>query len=54
MPTLRTLFDNRVGWAYPVLVFLTFGYLYARIGRHVPLALPETDPAGSPPAAAVR
>ena len=28
----------RVGWAYPVLVGLSFAYLYLRIGRRVPVA----------------
>lgn len=51
----RIIFNWRVGWSYPVMIVLTFGYLYVRFGRFVPLVAEETPaPAGGKPGAAVR
>ena len=50
----RIVADWRVGWAYPVLVAITFVYLYIRYGRHVPLAPPAANPSGLPKPTAVR
>lgn len=50
----RIITNARVGWSYPLVVALTFGYLYFRFGRFVPLAPPEANPSGSQKPAGVR
>jgi len=40
---------SRVGWSYPIVVVLTFAYLYSRIGRHVPPAPVEVKSETSAP-----
>jgi hypothetical protein len=47
----RVVTNARVGWSYPLVLALTFGYLYFRIGRFVPLA---PNPPGSQKPVAVR
>jgi hypothetical protein len=44
----RIIMDIRVGWSYPLFIALTFGYLYVRFGRFVPLAPPEAAPPANP------
>jgi hypothetical protein len=46
----RILIGARLSWSYPVFLALTFVYLYARIGWHVPVA---PNPSGSAQPAAV-
>jgi hypothetical protein len=38
------IWNAQVGWSYPLFLALTFGYLYFRIGRFVPLAPNPPDP----------
>lgn len=50
----RVITNARVGWSYPGVVALTFGYLYWNYGRFVPLAPPAANPSGTQKSGAVR
>lgn len=50
----RIITNARMGWSYPLLVAITFGYLYWRIGRFVPVLPTAPNPSSPPNPVAVR